>query len=84
MAIIGVAVRLPGGICSLDELWLTLDERRDLVTEVPADRFSAARFHDPTRNRAGKAYTVAGGFAVPRFRGDAKPPRRAQMPAVPL
>jgi acyl carrier protein len=62
VAVIGVGVRLPGGISSLDDLWPVLAEGRDLVTEVPGDRFSAARFHDPMRNRAGKSYTVAGGF----------------------
>ncbi|AJC60688.1 putative type I polyketide synthase [Streptomyces sp. 769] len=58
----GCACRLPGGITTLDGLWSALAEGRDLVGEVPPDRFDPARWLDPTPWRSGKTYTVAGGF----------------------
>lgn len=62
VAIVGVGFRLPGGISSMDELWSALTQGRDLVTEVPEDRFPVTEFKDPNRERPGKTYTVAGGF----------------------
>ncbi|TDD98136.1 type I polyketide synthase [Actinomadura rubrisoli] len=61
IAIIGAGLRLPGGITSLGELWTALEGGRDLVGEVPADRFDADRVYDP-RRRPGKTHTKAGGF----------------------
>ncbi|MEU7169248.1 SDR family NAD(P)-dependent oxidoreductase [Streptomyces morookaense] len=62
VAVVGASCRLPGGIDDLDALWQALREGRDLVTEVPADRFDALRFVDPSMPRPGKSYTGAGGF----------------------
>ncbi|MFF1783402.1 SDR family NAD(P)-dependent oxidoreductase [Streptomyces virginiae] len=62
IAVVGAACRLPGGINSLDDLWAVLAGGRDMVTEVPADRFSSADFVDPHRRRPGHSYTGAGGF----------------------
>ncbi|GHF47154.1 type I polyketide synthase [Streptomyces morookaense] len=62
VAVVGASCRLPGGIDDLDALWQALREGRDLVTEVPADRFDVLRFVDPSMPRPGKSYTGAGGF----------------------
>ncbi|MFG2290756.1 SDR family NAD(P)-dependent oxidoreductase [Streptomyces sp. NPDC048595] len=62
IAVVGAACRLPGGITTLDGLWSALVEGRDLVGEVPPDRFAPDRWLDPTPWRPGKTYTVAGGF----------------------
>lgn len=62
IAVVGTACRLPGGINDLDDLWAVLTAGRDMVTEVPADRFAAADFVDPDRRRPGHSYTAAGGF----------------------
>ncbi|MFE0250332.1 SDR family NAD(P)-dependent oxidoreductase [Streptomyces sp. NPDC059010] len=63
IAVVGVGVRLPGGIRSLDGLWAALAEGRDLVGEVPGDRFDTARFVSADgRPRPGRTYTAAGGF----------------------
>ncbi|MFF7728839.1 SDR family NAD(P)-dependent oxidoreductase [Streptomyces sp. NPDC008001] len=62
VAVVGAACRLPGGVDGPDRLREALDEGRDLVTEVPADRFPAFRFVDPAVPRPGKSYTGAGGF----------------------
>ncbi|MER7466415.1 type I polyketide synthase [Streptomyces sp. NPDC097981] len=62
IAIVGAGLRLPGGINSLDELWVALEQGRDLVGPVPADRFEASRFVDTSMPRRGKSYTGVGGF----------------------
>ncbi|MGW2598850.1 SDR family NAD(P)-dependent oxidoreductase [Streptomyces klenkii] len=62
MAIVGMGLRLPGGITSLDALWSALTEGRDLVGEVPANRFDKAVFTEAGAELPGKSYTAAGGF----------------------
>ncbi|MFF9765927.1 type I polyketide synthase [Streptomyces sp. NPDC014636] len=61
-AIVGVGCRLPGGINSLDQLGAALFAGRDLVTEVPPDRFDPALWCAPGEPRPGLSYTSAGGF----------------------
>ncbi|WP_344021655.1 SDR family NAD(P)-dependent oxidoreductase [Streptomyces luteireticuli] len=68
VAVVGVACRLPGGLCTPDALWAALCEERSLVGPVPADRFDAARWTDPEPGRPGKAYATVGGF-LPDVRG---------------
>ncbi|WP_257234747.1 type I polyketide synthase [Streptomyces sp. JV178] len=62
IAVVGTACRFPGSVNRLDDLWAVLAASRDMVTEVPADRFSTADFVDPVRRRPGHSYTAAGGF----------------------
>ncbi|MEU4211565.1 SDR family NAD(P)-dependent oxidoreductase [Streptomyces sp. NPDC026206] len=62
IAVVGASCRLPGGIADLDGLWQALLQGRDLITSIPADRFDATRFVDPSMPRPGKSYTGAGGF----------------------
>ncbi|MFG2549303.1 SDR family NAD(P)-dependent oxidoreductase [Streptomyces sp. NPDC048581] len=61
-AIVGLGCRLPGGIVDLAGLWEALEAGRDLVGEVPQDRFEAGRFVDTAMARRGKSYTARGGF----------------------
>ncbi|WP_244257996.1 type I polyketide synthase [Streptomyces sp. Tu 2975] len=62
VAVVGVGVRLPGGIHSLDGLWAALSEGRDLIGEVPDDRFETAGLVTAGPVRPGKSCTAAGGF----------------------
>ncbi|MEV7020310.1 SDR family NAD(P)-dependent oxidoreductase [Streptomyces sp. NPDC093991] len=62
VAVVGVSCRLPGGITHLGDLWQALCEGRDLVGEVPADRFDTARFVDAQRHRGDRSYTASGAF----------------------
>ncbi|MFE6867295.1 SDR family NAD(P)-dependent oxidoreductase [Kitasatospora sp. NPDC057692] len=63
VAVIGVGLRLPGGITTLGGLWEALAAGQDLVTSVPADRFSTDDFVVGDGGvRAGKAYTGAAGI----------------------
>ena len=62
IAIVGAACRLPGGVQDLASLWQLLSRRRDAVTEVPASRWNAARFHHPNSAAPGRMVTRWGGF----------------------
>ncbi|GAA1985928.1 type I polyketide synthase [Kitasatospora viridis] len=62
VAVVGIGCRLPGGITDLDGLWSVLREGRDVVGEMPADRFPKDRIVDPGTVRPGRSYTAAGGF----------------------
>ncbi|MCC3777293.1 type I polyketide synthase, partial [Streptomyces sp. UNOB3_S3] len=61
VAVVGVALRLPGGLNSLDTLWSALLDGRDLVTRMPAERFDAREFTDADPRRPGRSYTAAAG-----------------------
>jgi acyl transferase domain-containing protein/NADPH:quinone reductase-like Zn-dependent oxidoreductase/acyl carrier protein len=62
VAIIGIGCRFPGGIDSADALWRALTEGRDLVTEVPPDRWDADAIYDPEPGVPGKVASRWGGF----------------------
>ncbi|MGW1373185.1 SDR family NAD(P)-dependent oxidoreductase [Streptomyces sp. NPDC002446] len=62
VAITGVGFRLPGGLDNLDALWTALVQGRDVVTEVPPQRFDSGSFVHANPRRPGKTYTAAGGF----------------------
>ncbi|WP_199827657.1 beta-ketoacyl [acyl carrier protein] synthase domain-containing protein, partial [Streptomyces specialis] len=62
IAVVGAACRLPGGIDTLDDLWGVLELGRDVITEVPADRFPADRLVDAQHRRTDRSCTAAGGF----------------------
>ncbi|MET9871843.1 beta-ketoacyl synthase N-terminal-like domain-containing protein, partial [Streptomyces sp. NPDC006386] len=47
VAVVGIGCRLPGGITDLDALWAALRDERDLIGEMPPDRFPKDRFVDP-------------------------------------
>ncbi|BFU45363.1 beta-ketoacyl synthase N-terminal-like domain-containing protein [Krasilnikovia sp. MM14-A1004] len=54
VAVVGIGCRLPGGVDSPADLWRLLMAGRDVVTEVPADRWESCSVPDGT--------TTAGGF----------------------
>ncbi|MGR8933295.1 MAG: SDR family NAD(P)-dependent oxidoreductase [Gammaproteobacteria bacterium] len=61
VAIVGIACRFPGGIQSLDDYWDVLRDGRDVVTEVPDNRWSKDVYGHPVRKAAGRSYTWAAG-----------------------
>ncbi|MFD6226122.1 SDR family NAD(P)-dependent oxidoreductase [Streptomyces sp. NPDC060232] len=61
IAIIGVSGRYPMAD-DLEAFWRNLAEGRDCVTEVPAERWDHAAFHDPDREAVGRSYGRWGGF----------------------
>ncbi|MFI9011480.1 type I polyketide synthase [Actinosynnema sp. NPDC053489] len=63
VAIVGMSVRLPGGVESPDDFWRLLTEGRDAIGGFPTDRgWDLAALHDPDPERTGTSYTRHGGF----------------------
>src|SRR4051812_347542 len=62
IAIIGVGCRFPGGVNDAESFWKLLLERRDAVSEVPADRWNIERYYDPEPGIAGKTFVKRAGF----------------------
>nr|CAM74045.1 Beta-ketoacyl synthase [Magnetospirillum gryphiswaldense MSR-1] len=69
IAIIAVAGRYPGAD-SPEALWAALEQGRDLVTEVPPDRFDPA--YAPAKGKPGASYCKWGGFLADVDRFDAE------------
>lgn len=61
IAVIGLACRFPGGP-DAETFWRALDQGRDLVTEVPPDRWKNEEYYDPDPDAPGKISTRWGGF----------------------
>jgi malonyl CoA-acyl carrier protein transacylase len=62
IAIIGMGCRIPGAEPGLDGFWRLLEEGRDVITEIPADRWDAAAYYDPDPDVPGRMATKFGGF----------------------
>ncbi|WP_207919702.1 SDR family NAD(P)-dependent oxidoreductase [Micromonospora sp. KC207] len=61
VAVIGLAARLPGSP-TVNAFWEHLRAGRDLVRELPADRFDVAALYSPDRTAEGRTYSRWGGF----------------------
>lgn len=62
VAVIGMACRLPGGIDSPDKLWEALLRGKDLVTEIPPERWDADEYYDPEPGVPGRSVSKWGAF----------------------
>ncbi|MBA8826063.1 acyl transferase domain-containing protein [Saccharopolyspora lacisalsi] len=62
IAIVGIGCRFAGGVDSPEALWEVLSEGRDVVTEVPPDRWSVDESYDPEPGVPGKTVSKWGGF----------------------
>jgi 3-oxoacyl-(acyl-carrier-protein) synthase/SAM-dependent methyltransferase/acyl carrier protein len=62
VAIIGLAVRLPGGITSPEGFWKALAKGKDLITTVPPERWNAQAYWSPDGDQPGTMYDTHGGF----------------------
>jgi 3-oxoacyl-(acyl-carrier-protein) synthase/acyl carrier protein len=56
IAIVGMALRLPGGIGDVDALWELLDQGRDVVGPIPLARWDAGALYDPDPDATTKSY----------------------------
>jgi polyketide synthase PksN len=61
IAIVGIAGTLPQSD-DLHEFWLNLEQERDLVTEIPRDRWIWEDVHGNPLKEANKSYSKWGGF----------------------
>jgi acyl transferase domain-containing protein len=69
IAIVGMGLRLPGGVRDAEGLARLLWSGGDAVTEIPADRWPLEAFYDPDPDAPGKMTTRHGAFLdeVDRF-----------------
>ncbi|MGO3842750.1 MAG: SDR family NAD(P)-dependent oxidoreductase [Alcaligenes pakistanensis] len=61
IAIIGMAFRFPGDLSEPDQFWNALIEKRDLVTEIPADRWATTELQHDKRSEPGRSVTFSAG-----------------------
>ncbi|HMV14122.1 MAG TPA: type I polyketide synthase [Chitinophagales bacterium] len=62
IAIIGMAMRLPGKIKNAKDLWRVLVNGIDCIEEIPANRWDKDALFDADPNAPGKLYVKEGGF----------------------
>ncbi|MCX4246643.1 type I polyketide synthase [Paraliomyxa miuraensis] len=62
IAIIGIGCRFAGGITDPEGFWRLLQDGRDAITEVPAERWDIDALYDPDPDAPGKMTTRWGGF----------------------
>lgn len=70
IALIGAGCRLPGRITTTGDLLSALREGRDLITEIPSERWNVDAFYDPDNLAPGKTYVRKGGFVENVYRFD--------------
>ncbi len=69
LAVVGVGLRLPGGVQTMEQYWELLREGRDAVSLIPADRWDRDRYYHPDREAPGKMYTREAAFIDAPFTG---------------
>jgi 3-oxoacyl-[acyl-carrier-protein] synthase II len=62
LAVVGTALRLPGGLTTPQEYWDFLMGDQDALSEIPQDRPGLRAAYDPRPDRAGTSYVDRGGF----------------------
>lgn len=62
IAVIGMACRFPGGIDTTEKYWEVLKNEKDLITEVPGNRWDLKDVYTPDPSTPGKTYTRHGAF----------------------
>ncbi|OGV26268.1 MAG: hypothetical protein A3F18_03740 [Legionellales bacterium RIFCSPHIGHO2_12_FULL_37_14] len=61
IAIVGIGLKLPKDISSLDKLWRVLKNGENQITKMDESRFSARSYLHPRKTEAGKSYTFSAG-----------------------
>ncbi len=82
IAIVGAALRAPGGVHDLADFATLLWSGADAITPIPPDRWDIEAWYDESQDAPGKMYTRHGGFLADLDQFDAEffgiSPREAQ------
>ncbi|GGO42874.1 polyketide synthase [Streptomyces daqingensis] len=62
IAVIGMGCRFPGGVNSPESFWRLLEEGRDAITEVPAERWDIEEYTSEDPAASGRTNSRWGGF----------------------
>lgn len=62
IAVVGIGLRLPGGVIDLSTLWTSLENEVDAIGPIPASRWDAAGVYDANPDRPGKTYVRDAAF----------------------
>ncbi|MER7983954.1 beta-ketoacyl synthase N-terminal-like domain-containing protein, partial [Streptomyces sp. NPDC095817] len=63
IAVVGMGLRLPGGISTPEEFWELLSQGGDAISSFPADRgWDLEKIYNPDPSVTGTSYTRHGGF----------------------
>lgn len=62
IAIVGIGCRLPGGVDSPQSFWELLREGREVITEIPADRWDLGLHYHPDPSHPLTQHVQRGGF----------------------
>lgn len=62
IAIIGMAMRFPGGVNNAGDYWQLLENGVDAISDIPASRFDAAALYNADPDVPGKITVKQGGF----------------------
>ncbi|MFE5584775.1 beta-ketoacyl synthase N-terminal-like domain-containing protein [Kitasatospora sp. NPDC056531] len=62
LAVVGMGLRLPGGLDTPDAYWDFLRSDGDAYAPIPEDRPGLRAVHDPTPGRPGRSYVDQAGF----------------------
>lgn len=62
IAIIGMAMRFPGGVKNADDYWKLLSGGVDAIRDIPESRFDAKALYDSNHETPGKMVVKQGGF----------------------
>ncbi|MDM7322542.1 MAG: polyketide synthase, partial [Gammaproteobacteria bacterium] len=61
IAITGFAFRFPGNLGNSAELWEALKQKKDLITQVPSERWAIHELKHPKRSEPGRSITFSAG-----------------------
>ncbi|WP_016697761.1 type I polyketide synthase, partial [Actinoalloteichus spitiensis] len=64
IAVVGLGVLAPGAV-GVEDFWRMVLERRDLITDVPRDRWLAEDYYDPDPLAPDRSYVRRGAFLSP-------------------
>lgn len=62
IAITGIAFRFPGDLADDTSLWEALKQKKDLVTQVPGDRWASSELQSTKRSEPGRSITFSAGI----------------------